>query len=127
MSKNGLGKGLGELMEGDHAAGKPRAVSSASTTATSSDETFGRGLTTLISAHRSNVEEREIKKLVPSWFFFAADLLLLAYVIAITFDAPRPFDFGTISFCAASIALGCVLALVGVIRATGDHESESEL
>ena len=123
MAKPGLGKGLGDLMNGDQVAGTSRVLSAAAvtTTTTSSDVTLGRGLTTLVSAHRGNAEvepgQKKRRQLLPDWFFFSADILLLAYVVAITFQAPRPFDLGTILFCAVSIALGCLLAVVGVIRA----------
>ena|SRR5687767_12648138 len=122
MSKPGLGKGLGDLMNGDQVAGTSRVVSAASTTTTTSSEVaLGRGLTTLVSAPRGNDEfERSQKKKrqpLPAWFFFSVDILLLAYVVVITLDAPRPFDLGTILFCAVSIALGCLSAIIGAIRA----------
>ena len=121
MSRNGLGKGLGDLMNGDEIAGKARVVSSTASTATTTttDTTFGRGLTTLVSAHRgaeASQVARKPRELLATWFFFAADLLLLAYVVAITFNAPRPFDLGTGLFCAVSITLGCALALIGLLR-----------
>ena len=123
MSKNSLGKGLGELMNGDPVAGKPRVVTANTLTSTATtsthDATYGRGLTTLVSAQRGSADGKEAprkKQLLPAWFFFTADVLLLGYVIGITFDAPRPYDFGTVLFCAVSIGLGCVLALIGVAR-----------
>jgi hypothetical protein len=124
MSKNGLGKRLGDLMNGDQVAGKARVVSATASTATTATSTrtetgFGRGLTTLVSARRDgNSEEVKAKKrqLLPAWFFFAADLLLLGYVVVISLDAPRPFDLGMVLFCAVSIALGCALALIGLAQ-----------
>ncbi len=124
MSKSSLGKGLGDLMNGDQVAGKPRVVSASASTSTitttsAGDVAFGRGLTTLVSGQRAgNSEEAKPKarQLLPPWFFFAADVLLLGYVVAIVFDAPRPFDFGTVIFCAVSVTLGCALALIGVVR-----------
>lgn len=123
MSKSSLGKGLGDLMNGDQVAGKPRVVSASASTSTitttsAGDVAFGRGLTTLVSGQRADSEEAKPKarQLLPPWFFFAADVLLLGYVVAIVFDAPRPFDFGTVIFCAVSVTLGCALALIGVVR-----------
>ena len=122
MSKPGLGKGLGHLMNGDQVAGKSHVVNAAAatTTTTSSDMTLGRGLTTLVSAHSGTAEAEQTAKtrrpLLPAWFFFSADILLLAFVVAITFDAPRPFDFGIILFSAVSVGLGCLLAVIGVMR-----------
>lgn len=118
MSKPGLGKGLDELMNGDQVAGRAQSVRAAGPA--SREKGFGRGLTTLVSAHATNGETETAQPKrshrLPAWFFFAADLLLLAFVVAITFDAPPPFDSGTIIFCGVSVALGCALALVGAIR-----------
>lgn len=112
MLKPGLGKGLGDLMQGDQVAGtKP-----VSNEAPAAPNGFGRGLKTLMDAEAPTVPKPEARPLLPVWFFFAADLLLLAYTIAITFEAPRPFDMGTVLFCAISISLGAFLATVGVFR-----------
>ena len=107
MMKPGLGKGLGRLMNGDQVAGRAPAASE-----------MGRGLNTLIAvqppAKEPPVQPR--KPLLPAWFFFAADLLLLAYAVAIFFAAPKPIDLGSLLFCGVSVALGAVLAIVGVLR-----------
>lgn len=130
MAKPGLGKGLGDLMNGDQVAGKARGMGANAPSVP--DPVLGRGLTTLVSAHRSNGEANGTsngssnpkaeeatgrkRELLPAWFFFAADILLLAFVVGIAFDAARPFDSGTILFCATAIGLGCMLSLIGVIR-----------
>jgi hypothetical protein len=122
MPKHPLGKGLGDLMNGDQVAGKSRVISASasSATTTTTDVTLGRGLSTLVSAQgaKGKPEQPETKKrqLLPPWFFFAADLLLLAYAVGITFDAPKPFDAGTVLFCGISITLGAVLAIWGVLQ-----------
>ena len=105
-TKPGLGKGLGKLLNGDHVAGQePKSAP------------MGRGLTKLVVNPPPPVPAEEIKPLLPAWFFFAADLLLLAFTVAITFDAPKPMDFGTIAFCAAAITVGATLGIAGVLRA----------
>jgi hypothetical protein len=77
---------------------------------------FGRGMGTLVSAPAPKEKpEPEQKFLLPPWFFFAADILLLAYTVALTFD--QPFDLGTILFCAASVTLGAILSVIGVLCA----------
>jgi hypothetical protein len=94
---------------------------------------FGRGLGSLVTAvpplqspqalqpsHASQANASRRKYLLPAWFFFAADLLLLAYTVAIFFDASNaaaPFDSGTIIFCVLSITLGALLGIAGVLRA----------
>jgi hypothetical protein len=109
MLKPGLGKGLGDLMQGDRVAGTKPAPSETP----AAQPGLGRGLNTLIQAETPPPRRRSI---LPGWFYFTADLLLLAYAVAITFDAPRPFDFGTLIFCAASIALGGTLGIVGILQ-----------
>ena len=117
MLKPGLGKGLDELMRGEDVAGKNGA---SEVEAPPPKPTFGRGLQTLISVAARGPEpvETPVKPppLMPTWFYFAADVLLLAYTVAIAFDAVRPFDAGTIIFCGTSITLGAVLASMGVLQ-----------
>ena len=112
MLKPGLGKGLGDLMHGDPVAGKKQDAPA--------KPEFGRGMQTLVRPHEAeNAASAPAKrKLIPAWFYFAADLLLLAFTIAITFDAPQPFDAGIVLFCAISIAVGAILAIVGVFEAS---------
>ena len=120
MLKPGLGKGLGELMQGDQVAGKER---SSQTAAPLSSASFGRGIKTLVGAGPTQAEPKRF--LLPAWFYFAADLLLLAYTIAITFDAARPFDTGTILFCAVSVTLGAVLATQGLYQVSTAMDSNA--
>jgi hypothetical protein len=119
MSRNGLGKGLDDLMNGDQVAGKGTVVS-ASTGTSTPGPALSRGLSTLVAASGGKVEAAQSaqkrRQLLPAWFFFAADILLLAYVVAIAFGAPRPFDLGTILFCSIGTGLGCGLAVFGVVR-----------
>ena len=104
MLKPGLGKGLGRLMNGDQVAG---------TAPPGAD--MGRGLSNLIAAQESR-EAAPPKALLPTWFFFAADLLLLAFAVAVAFDAPKPLDPATLLFCGASVILGALLGVAGVLR-----------
>lgn len=136
MLKPGLGKGLDDLMHGDQVAGKNGSSPEAPPPAT----TFGRGMKTLIQPEAA-VEEVEgapesaaklEKTLLPSWFYFAADILLLAFTIAITLDAERPFDAGTVIFCVISVMVGAVLAVIGVVQVARERgrsggESKTEL
>jgi hypothetical protein len=118
MAKPGLGKGLGDLMNGDQVAGKSRVIK-ASAAPEIPEPHLGRGLTTLVGGRPQNGEAElpdAKSRRLPRWFYFAADILLLAFVVGITFDANRPYDLGTIAFCAVSVGLGCLLAVIGVIR-----------
>ena len=112
MLKPGLGKGLGDLMHGDQVAGKKQDAPAR--------PEFGRGMQTLVRPHDAEdaTSAPAKRKLIPAWFYFAADLLLLAFTVAITFDATRPFDAGIILFCTISIAAGAILAIIGVHEAS---------
>jgi hypothetical protein len=109
LEKGGLGKGLGQLMNGDRVAGRPPSKPSVAG--------LDRGLSTLLAAKATEQPVNEQKKvLLPTWFFFAADILLLALTVAICFEAPRPLDAGTVLFCGVSVGLGAILGISGVLR-----------
>jgi hypothetical protein len=114
MAKPALGKGLNQLMSGQSAARKP-VSSDPAEKVTAVD--FGRGMTTLVSPPAVEPQEPEAARtLLPPWFFFAADILLLAYTIAICLDAGGPMETGEILFAFASTTLAALLGIMGVIR-----------
>jgi hypothetical protein len=115
MAKPALGKGLNQLMSGQAAARKP-APPDAGEKVTAVD--FGRGMSTLVSPPAiESAEETAGRVLLPSWFFFVADALLLAYTVAICLDAGGPLQTGDILFAFVSTTLGALLAIMGVLRA----------
>lgn len=117
MGKPALGKGLNQLMSGQKAAGKPAPPESTKVTAVD----FGRGLNTLVSAPTSEPAEiARPKFLLPTWFFFAADVLLLAYCVAICADAGGPLQSGEILFALVSTTLAAILGVLGVLRSQKD-------
>ncbi len=114
-----LGKGLGQLMGGRGVAGKPGVVpsppSGAAEKVTPVD--FGRGMTTLVTAAPPRTEPVPAKKnLLPAWFYFAADLLLLGFTVVICQDAPKPLDFATVVFAAMAVTLGGVFGITGIFQ-----------
>ena|SRR5436190_21344539 len=114
MAKPGLGKGLNQLMSGQTAARKPSAPETADKV-TAVD--FGRGMSTLVAPRAIETPESVAPRvLLPPWFFFAADALLLAYTVAICADADGPMQTGEILFASVSTTLGALLAILGVIR-----------
>lgn len=111
----GLGKRLGNLLKGDKIAGTERDVKSA--------PRFGRGMETLLNRREedSATDEKASRILLPAWFFFSADLLLLGYTVAVLLDSPRPYSGADLIFCAGAVTVGCVMGLIGVARC--DSES----
>jgi hypothetical protein len=115
MLKPGLGKGLGDLMNGDQVAGKKQDIPGR--------PEFGRGMQTLVRPDQveTSTTPPAKAKLIPAWFYFGADVLLLFFVVAITFDAARPFDAAFIAFCAVAITIGAILAIVGVFQSVSNQ------
>jgi len=116
----GLGRGLSQLMNGQEVAGKSLEGKMPSTEAQTIKVEFGRGLTTLVSAEAPAKEEQK-KILLPAWFFFAADIVLLAFAVAVCFDASGSFDLGRLLFSFASVSCAGVLGLMGIKRAASDR------
>ncbi|HYE32446.1 MAG TPA: hypothetical protein VEH27_13520 [Methylomirabilota bacterium] len=125
MAKAGLGRGLGELMNGDKVAGKsPTPTSPAAT-----EELFGRGVQTLLKsndpASKAVAEtDRGAKELpedeplsIPTWFFFGTDLLLLALAMVLVLG-PKPLPKWNIALALLCVVIGCFSAIVGVRTAT---------
>jgi hypothetical protein len=115
MAKPALGKGLNQLMSGQTAARKPSAPDAADKV---TPVDFGRGMSTLVTPPAVETPESvPARVLLPPWFFFAADALLLAYTVAICLDAGGPLQTGEILFAFTSTTLGALLAILGVMRA----------
>ena len=114
MGKPALGKGLNQLMGGQSAARKPGSTDAVEKV-TAVD--FGRGMNTLVSPPAVEAQEAAASRvLLPPWFFFAADALLLAYTVAICLDAGGPMETGEILFALASTTLAAFLGIMGVMR-----------
>jgi len=116
MAKPALGKGLNQLMSGQSAVRKPSSPESAAEKVTPVD--FGRGLDALVSASAAEPTPSPTNRiLLPAWFFFAADILLLAFTVALCFNAERPLQPGEIVFALAASTVGALLAIAGVLKA----------
>ena len=120
MGKPALGKGLGELMKGQPAARKAPGAASALEASPAGKVTrvdFGRGLNTLVATRpQESTDPAKPRELLPAWFFFAADLLLLAYTVAICLDAGGPLQTAEILFAFASTSLACLLGITGLLK-----------
>lgn len=111
MAKPVLGRGLGKLMDGDKVAGQNAPI-----TPSEPEPRVGRGMGTLLDPAEN--PEAPPASLLPVWFFFAADLLLLFLTIAVCSASPKPLGFGTILFCVLTVGLGALLAILGLRRQT---------
>lgn len=114
-----LGKGLGNLLGGDRVAG---AASEPVKT-----PQFGRGMETLLGSSEKKLPETQTKPartkaLLPAWFYFTADFLLLAFCSAVLFHAPRPFEVSDLVFCAVTVGVACFFGLAGLAQSLGEGE-----
>jgi hypothetical protein len=105
-----VGKGLGSLLDAPRpkAAPQPAPTAPPDGSAKPWQRPVQHGAPAPAKAQR--------KEILPAWFFFAADILLLAFCVAITFDAPKPLGAGLVLFCSATIAFGAVLGVAGAIK-----------
>ena len=69
------------------------------------------------------------KTLLPPWFFFSADLLLLAFTVAIVFNAPKPLAWEDWVFCIITTGVAGVFGLIGLMismQQRGQAEKEKK-
>jgi len=104
----GLGKGLGNLLNGDKVIGLPRPSGARA-------PKLGRGMETLVSVKEE--DKRRSKLPLPAWFFFTTDLLLLAFTVAVLFDVPRPIAPRDILLAGGLVGFACLLGLIGLAQA----------
>ena len=52
--------------------------------------------------------------LFPRWYFFAADLLLVALALVLIYKGPGPLNWKGKLFCTIAVALGGCLGLIAV-------------
>jgi hypothetical protein len=112
VAKPALGKGLDKLMGGDKVAGPSEPSSQPGTPLAPADPQgrLGRGVEKLLG----QPEAQPKPPLLPGWFYFAADLLLLFLTVAICIAAPKPLSLKVVSFCVFSVTLGGALAIIGL-------------
>ena len=99
-------------MNGDEVAGKAAAAPKGAP----AREAPGRGLKTLVNKAAAPAEAGKVgtKSLVPAWFYFTADLMLLAFTVVVLMDSPFPLHLGEVVFCMASIAVAALFGVMGV-------------
>lgn len=135
-----LGKGLGNLLAGDRVAGTPNGTPAESPPPSAKAPRYGRGMETLMGSSETKLPQSNAENsskdqapkasttqparrpLLPSWFYFAADFLLLAFCSAILFNSPRPYAIGDLLFCAATVAIACFFGLAGLAQSLGESD-----
>lgn len=116
MSKNVLGRGLGSLMAGDKPAEKqPSAPDDPSAISPGVESLFrGKRNGDNVFAENSSVEERPAKPLIPPWYFFVADVLLIAFALVVFYRGSSPLRLTEAAICVGAIVLAAILGVLGV-------------
>ena len=112
MAKPALGKGLEHLMKGDAVGGKPPDQPGEA-------PRLGKGFKTLVNQEPAPTRKKEL--LLPPWFFFAADVLLLGFTVAILFNAPKPISWDDWLFCTITTSVAGLFGVIGVLLSA--HQS----
>lgn len=120
MAKPALGRGLEHLMKGD-------AVRRPGTTPGEPPQ-LSKGLQTLARTESSSLPASR-KSILPPWFFFAADLLLLAFTVALLLNAPSPIPWQHWLYCFISTTAAGLFGILGVLVSANERcqpEKEKE-
>ena len=133
MSKSALGRGLGQLMGDKKDPANPPSVEAPSlepASPASPPPAAGPGVGSLLRGGRKpgkNVfagtsaesdpgaeKPATPKPVLPPWYFYAADLLLIAFALMVVYKNPWPLKTGPAVLCMAVVALAGVLGAMGV-------------
>ena len=109
MSKSVLGKGLGNLMEGDRVAGSP--------TDSVRPKPFSPQLQNLIQSASTEPRQTRSQPRIPVWYYFGLDLVLCIGAFGVVCKHPTPVGLA-LAALAVTIGLGC--ALFGMLTSPED-------
>lgn len=105
MSKQPLGRGLGELMKAAEKA----------LPADGSCSTDSKGLKQML-AQPASPPATAPPRFLPLWFLLILDLLLLVVSFGVAWMAPKPLEAGVILFLCVSVGLGGGLSVLGFLK-----------
>jgi len=111
MAKQGLGRDLGALM-----GSEPKEAAAP----------VGAGVRSLMRGHNTAPSvappvsstpsiPTALKPLIPRWYLFAGDLLLVALAVVTIFKSPHPLSWPRELFCAGLVILAAVLAVLALL------------
>ena len=100
MAKESLGRDLGALM-----GGKPK------------EETapVSAGIRSLMRGHTTPALAAAPKPVIPRWYLFAGDVLLVALALLTIYKSPHPLSWPRELYCAALVALAGLLAVIALL------------
>jgi|GEM_PF-911720 len=114
MQKPIIGRGLGTLL------GDQKVVGTDTEPTTPMPETpLGSGVRSLLrgsaQAPDAAINPAEKPPLIPRWYFFAADILLVALGVMIAFRSRTPLDWKQMVVCIGSIVAGGCCGIAGAL------------
>jgi hypothetical protein len=107
VPKTVIGRKLEALM------GNGPGVKGAPSLPASADQTSGPGMRSLFRGHPASLPRKRQAR-IPRWYFFGADLVLVATALLVMYKSPATLTGNEKFFGAAAVALGASLALVGL-------------
>jgi hypothetical protein len=54
------------------------------------------------------------KRLIPRWYFFAADVALIGFALLVVARSSGPLAWREVTFCIAAVVVGAILAAIGI-------------
>jgi hypothetical protein len=71
----------------------------------------GAGIRSLIQGQAAS----PVKPIVPRWYLFAGDALLIALALITVYRGPHPLSLGREIFCVATVLLAGLLAVIAIV------------
>jgi hypothetical protein len=100
MAKQSLGRDLGALM-----GGKPKEGAAP----------VSAGVRSLMRGNNTPAPVAAPKPVIPRWYLFAGDVLLVCLALLTIYKSPHPLSLGREVFCAALVMLAAVLAVIAIL------------
>lgn len=129
MEKRVLGRGLDILMRGQspvrETTGAPEPEATGGAEPSDHAEKFGRGMETLLNGARTaeltepiktrlTVTRPEVEVGIPSFYWYALDVILLSIAGSVVWFGQEPVTWGRGVFAAAAVGFGCWAGILGV-------------
>jgi hypothetical protein len=88
----------------------------------------GAGVRSLMRGHNQPAPTRAAapatpvssKPLIPRWYLFAGDIVLVSLAVATIFKSPHPLSWPRELFCAALVILAAALAVLALLMPDGN-------
>jgi hypothetical protein len=84
------------------------------------------GVRSLMRGHNAPVPGAAPKPVIPRWYLFAGDVLLVALALLTVYESPHPLSWPRALFCAALVMLAAVLAIIALLMPENKAGRRSE-